>query len=304
MKTIPTIRQLALTACAVFTLGSASADDLLIGMSFQEMNNEYFVVMHQALEDAAESMGADVVVTDARHNVAKQVSDIEDMVQRGIDILLINPTDSVGVQSAVRYAKDEGVIVVAVDAQAEGPIDAFVGSRNQHAGYLACDYLATSLGGKGEIAILDGIPVVPILERVEGCREAIAEHPDMSIVTVQNGQQQRSVALSVTENMLAAHPDLAGIFSVNDGGAMGSYAAINASGRNVKLVSVDGAPDAIAAMQEPNSLFVATAAQYPRDQVRLGLGVAMAKYWGANVPSQIPVDVTLIDQDAAPSFSW
>ena len=104
--------------------------------------------------------------------------------------------------------------------------------------------------------------------------------------------------------MLQANPKLKGIFSVNDGGAMGALSAIEASGKDVKLTSVDGAPEAIKAMQKPNSQFIATAAQFPRDQIRLALGVALAKKWGANVPAQIPVDVKLVDKAGAKSFSW
>ena len=64
-----------------------------------------------------------------RHDVAKQIGDVEDMLQKKVDILLINPTDSVGVQSAVISAHKAGAVVVAIDAQAEGPLDSFVGSK-------------------------------------------------------------------------------------------------------------------------------------------------------------------------------
>ena len=72
------------------------AKQITIGMSFQEMNNDYFVTMKQALDQAAADIGAKVYVADARHDVAKQIGDVEDMLQKKVDILLINPTDSVG----------------------------------------------------------------------------------------------------------------------------------------------------------------------------------------------------------------
>ncbi|BCL72345.1 putative ABC-type sugar transport system,periplasmic component [Vibrio nigripulchritudo MADA3029] len=286
------------------TCSTAFSKDLTIGMSFQEMNNAYFVTMKQSLEDAAKEIGAKVIVTDARHDVSKQISDIEDMLQKDIDILLINPTDSVGVQSAVLSAKEAGVVTVAIDAQAEGPIDSFVGSKNYDAGYQAGKFLAESIGGKGEVAILDGIPVVPILERVRGFEDAIKEFPAIKIVTKQNGKQDRAIALNVTENILQSAPNLSGLFSVNDGGALGSLAAIEASGRDVKLVSVDGHPEAVKAIVKGNSPFIATSAQYPRDQVRIGLGIALAKKWGANVPTTVPVDIKLLTKDNAKGFAW
>ena len=123
---------------------AAQAAPLKVGMTFQELNNPYFVTMQKALNDAAASTGATVVVTDAHHDVSKQVSDVEDMLQKKIDILLVNPTDSTGIQSAVTSAKKAGVVVVAVDANANGPADSFVGSKNYDAGEMACEYLAKS----------------------------------------------------------------------------------------------------------------------------------------------------------------
>ena len=297
-----------LTASAVLALLAAPAfaqdDKLKIGMTFQEMNNPYFVSMQEALNEAAAGLGAEVVVTDAGHDVAKQVADVEDMLQQDIDILLLNPTDSAGIEAAVHAAKAAGVIVVAVDANANGPVDTFVGSKNRDAGYMSCKYLGEALGGKGEVAILDGIPVVPILQRVEGCKAALAEFPDMQLVDTQNGRQDRSVALGVVENMIQSKPNLAGIFSVNDGGAMGALAAIQGSGKDIKLVSVDGAPEAVKAIADGGP-FIETTAQFPRDQVRVGLAMALAQKWGARVvPKEVPIDVMVVDAKNAVDFSW
>lgn len=297
---------MAATLCAItFSLStSVSAAPLKIGMSFQELNNPYFVIMKQGLMDAAASIGATVIVTDARHDISKQISDVEDLIQKKVDILLINPTDSVGIQSAVKSAHAAGVVTVAVDAHADGPVDSFVGSKNFDAGQMACTYLAKSLNGTGDVAILDGIPVVPILERVRGCKAALSKFAGIKIVSIQNGKQERDQALTVTENILQANHTLKGIFSVNDTGSMGALSAIEASGKDIKLVSVDGAPEAVAAIQKTNSRFIATAAQYPRDQVRLALAIALAKKWGANVPAVVPVDVKLVDKAAAKTFRW
>ncbi|KAF1048475.1 MAG: Ribose import binding protein RbsB [Herbaspirillum frisingense] len=298
---------IALAASSAVLAAPAMAQEtakLKIGMTFQEMNNPYFVSMRKALEEAAKSLGAKVVVTDAAHNVAKQIADVEDMLQQNIDILLINPTDSAGVEAAVRAAKARNVIVVAVDANASGPVDMFVGSKNKDAGYQSCRALAQSLNGKGEVAILDGIPVVPILQRVEGCKQALAEFKDIKLVDKQNGRQDRSVALGVVENMIQSHPNLKGIFSVNDGGAMGALAAIQGAGKDIKLTSVDGAPEAIKAIAD-GTAFIETTAQFPRDQVRVGLAMALAKKWGARVvPKEVPIDVMPVTRKNAAGFSW
>ncbi|WP_325006870.1 ABC transporter substrate-binding protein [Paenibacillus sp.] len=293
-------------AGAVEETGSAakSGEQLKIGMAFQEMNNPYFISMREAFEEAAAAIGAETIVADAQHDINKQTNDIDDMIQKGIDILLINPADSAGAETAVLAAKKAGVIVVAIDAQANGPIDSFVGSKNYDAGYKAGQKMAEDLKGKGNVAILDGIPVVPILERVQGFKDAIAEYPDIKLVDTQNGNQDRAKAMAVTENMLQSNPDLQAIFSVNDGGALGSYAAIEASGRDVWLYSVDGHPEVVEAIVK-GGVFKATVAQFPRDQVRIGLGMALAKYWGASVvPASVPIDVKLLTKENAEGFSW
>ena len=286
--------------------GTATAAPIKVGMSFQELNNPYFVVMQKALRSAAASIGATVVVTDAHHDVSKQISDVEDMLQQKIDILLLNPTDTAGIASAVTEAHNAGVVVVAVDANANGPVDSFVGSKNYDAGVMSCTYLAKAIGGSGNVAILDGIPVVPILERVRGCKAGFAKFPGIKIVDTQNGKQERDVALSVTENLIQAHPDLKGLFSVNDVGSLGALSAIDSSGKDIKLTSVDGAPDAVAAIAKPGSKFIETSAQFPGDMVRIGLGLALADHWGAGntVPKLVPIDVKQVDAASAKTFHW
>ena len=282
---------------AFFTLasGASAQEKLKIGMTFQELNNPYFVSMQEALNTAAKSLGAQVFISDAAHDPAKQISDVEDMLQKGIKILLVNPTDSAGIQGAIEAAHKAGVVVVAIDANANGPVDSFVGSKNKDAGISPANILDSLLGGQGEVAILDGIPVVPILERVTGCKEALATFSGIKLVDVQNGKQERAIALATAENIIQAHPNLKGIFSVNDGGSMGALAAIEGSGKTIKLTSVDGAPEAIAAIKKGGA-FIETTAQYPRDQVRIGLALALAKLWGAQVvPKALPIDVVVVD---------
>lgn len=277
---------------------------LKIGGAFQEMNNPYFIVMKEAAESAANQLGAQLFISDAQHDIVKQIADVEDMIRKGVDILIVNPTDTEGIKNAVINAKKAGVVVVAVDADAAGPRDSYVTSKNYDAGYIAGKSLGEKLNGKGEIAIIDGIPTDGILARLRGFRDAMKEFPAIKEVTLLNGKQNREEALSVMENILTAHPNLNGVFTVNDEGSLGAYSAILASGKEVYVTSVDGNPEAVEAIAS-GGLFLSTAAQHPRDMVRIGLGMALAKYWGAaKLPHTLPIDVELIDASNAKSFSW
>lgn len=284
--------------------GTAAAEPLKIGISFQEMNNPYFVTMKEEAEAMAALLGKGTAlyISDARHDISKQVNDIEDMVQKGINLLIINPTDSEGMRSVVEATRKKGIPVIAVDAEAPGA-NIFVGSKNYDAGKLACEALIKEIGGKGEVGIMDGIATDGILNRMRGCKDALAEAPDVKLVSVQNGRQERSVAIGVAENMLQANPNIKGIFSVNDGGSMGVLAAIEGSGRKVVLTSVDGAPEAIEAILTGGP-FKATAAQSPRDQLRIGIAIGIAAVAGAKLPEEIPVDVKLVDISNAKGFAW
>ncbi|MET0331402.1 MAG: ABC transporter substrate-binding protein [Dyella sp.] len=297
---------LGCTALLAYAIAGSlhAAEPIKVGVSFQELNNQYFVTMKNALQQQAGKDNLQLLFTDAHHDVLKQNNDIDDLIQQKIKILLINPTDSVGVESAVKAAKAAGIVVVAVDAQAKGPVDSFVGSRNEDAGKLSCDYLAKQIGGKGDVAILDGIPVVPILERVKGCKASLAKYPGIKIVSIQNGKQQRDQAMGVTENILSANPNLKGLFSVNDVGSMGALSAIQADDRDVKLVSVDGAPDAVAEIKKSDSKFIATTAQFPGKMATTALELALKKLNGQAIPAAVPVDVELIDRSKAASFHW
>ncbi|WP_164552122.1 substrate-binding domain-containing protein [Serratia marcescens] len=301
------MKKLATLASAIALSATLSANAMAketIALVVSTLNNPFFVSMKDGAQQEANKLGYNLVVLDSQNNPAKELANVQDLMVRAPKLLLINPTDSVGVQSAVISAHKAGAVVVAIDAQAEGPLDSFVGSENYDAGFQAGEYLAKALGGKGKVAILDGIPVVPILERVRGFEAAMKKYPDIKIVTKQNGKQERDTALTVTENMLQSAPDLAGIFSVNDVGALGALAAIESNGAKVKLVSVDGQPEAIKEILKPNSPFIATSAQFPRDQLRIALGIALARYWGATVPKTVPVKVKLIDRSNAAGFSW
>ncbi|WP_277985086.1 substrate-binding domain-containing protein [Salinicola tamaricis] len=223
------------------------------------------------------------------------------MVQRGIDILLLNPTDSVGIETAVLEAHQAGVTTIAIDAQAKGPVDGFVGSKNYDAGYKACHYLGKALDGKGQVAILDGIPVVPILQRVKGCTAALDEFPDVTVVDKQNGRQDRTQAMTVTENLIQAHPDLDGLFSVNDIGALGALIAIDASGKDIRWsASMVPRPLLPFASRTRRSLprrpsIRVTCAARPRS----GPGQALGGQHRTR--GEIPIDVTLIDRETQPT---
>ncbi|WP_456269104.1 substrate-binding domain-containing protein [Kushneria sp. AK178] len=279
-------------------------DELVIGMSFQTLDNVYFVTLQRALQEAINDMGATLLFTDAGHDLDSQLDNIRGMLERDIDILLLAPVDPAGLQPAVTTAHEAGVTVIAIGARAGGPIDGLVGSNNLEAGRQACHYLAEQLDGKGEIALLDGPMGEASQQRIEGCQKALADFEGIEVVDRQNGHEQRATALSATETLLKRHPDLAGIFSVNDTGSLGALVAIQTAGRDVKLAGVDGSPEAVRMLTRPNSPLIAMAAQHPADIATRALALAVQKYHGEQGPDDVSVAITLVTADNAPNFLW
>ncbi|KJS46209.1 MAG: D-ribose transporter subunit RbsB, partial [Peptococcaceae bacterium BRH_c23] len=96
------------------------ADKVTIGFSISTLNNPFFVTLKEGAEKAAKDAGADLIVLDARDNTAKQISDIEDLIQKKVSVILINPTDSAAVVSAVESANKANIPVITVDRASNG----------------------------------------------------------------------------------------------------------------------------------------------------------------------------------------
>ncbi|MDA3919080.1 MAG: substrate-binding domain-containing protein [Salinisphaera sp.] len=130
------------------------------------------------------------------------------------------------------------------------------------------------------------------------------DNVNIKIVDEQNGHEERNAAMNATQNMLTSHPDLDGLFSVNDGGTLGALVALGSTKNNVKLATIDGNPEVIKAMQQPNTPIVVDVAQHPGKEVVEGLKLAIKKYRGEKSPKTIPVDVTPVTPKDVASFHW
>jgi ribose transport system substrate-binding protein len=173
----------------------------------------------------------------------------------------------------LKKAHDAGIIVVAVDVGADGA-DATVMSDNVAAGANSCGFLAKKLGGKGNVVILNGPPVTSVIDRVTGCKKALATFPKIKLLSDnQNAQGSRDGGLEVMANLLTADPQIDGVFSINDPTGVGAELAIKQAHRtDVKVITaVDGSPDAESALKDSGGLFDATAAQNPYKMASLAV---------------------------------
>ncbi|MCD7897126.1 MAG: ABC transporter substrate-binding protein, partial [Planctomycetaceae bacterium] len=249
-----------------------------VGVTVGSLGNPGFVVMGEGVRESATAHypGCEVVVVSGDYDLSKQSQQIDDFIAAGMDVIVLNAVDVEGMAPAVRRAKEAGIIVVAMDVGAEGGVDATVTSDNITAGRLPAQYIVDKLGGKGNVVILNGPPATAIMDRVIGAKEVFAKYPDINIVSDnQNGLAGRDESYRIMGDLLTAHPEIDAVFGINDPTSLGCELAIKQAGRSdIIITSVDGHPDGIEAVKQPNSFYLATAAQQIKNLGFMSMEVA------------------------------
>ena len=263
-----------------------------IGLSVSTLNNPFFVDLADGAQAAADKLGAKLTVVDAGDDVTKQTSDIEDLVNKGISVLIVNPVNSDAVTSAVEYAMSKGVRVIAVDRAVNGvEIDCQIASDNVLGAELATQYIVDTLGEGTKVIELEGIPgASAAIDRSQGFRN-IAD-AKLDLLASQAADFDRTKGMSVMENMLQSHPDVQAVFAANDEMALGAVEAVAGAGKTVMVVGFDATDDAIAAIQEGR--MAATIAQQPKLIGSTAVENAQKLISGQGIAPSIPVEVTLV----------
>lgn len=265
-------------ALAAASAAPAAAKDLQsVGISVGLLGNPFFVATIKGIEDAAKKINPDVKVTSvsADYDLNKQVGQIDNFVASGVDIIMLNAVDASAIAPAVKRAVDAGVVVGAFDVSAPGA-NVTVMTNNVQAGEKACAYIAEHLGGKGDVVIVNGPASSSILDRVQGCKEEFAKHPEINILSDdQNAQGSRDGGLNVGQNILTRFDKIDGVFAINDPTAIGFELAARQANRSEFIITaVDGAPDIEQALQGGTGLIKASASQDPYTMAGQALDMA------------------------------
>lgn len=298
-----TLLMLVLAGCSTKAPGStdkASSKEmksgkLKIGLSISTLNNPFFVSLKEGAEKEAKAQGADIITVDSQNDSAKQVSDIEDLIQKGVNVLLVNPTDSDAVKAAIESANNAKIPVITVDRSANGgTVVSHIASDNVAGGKMAGDFILEKLGKKGKVVELEGIPGSSAArERGEGFHKAIDAESGIKVVAKQAADFDRAKGLTVMENILQSNKDIQAVFAHNDEMALGAVQAIEAAGlKDVIVVGFDATDDAVKAVNDGK--MAATIAQKPTEIGKNGVQTAMNVYMKKSVDKFIPVSLELI----------
>ncbi|MCJ7956818.1 MAG: ABC transporter substrate-binding protein [Pseudomonas sp.] len=217
-----------------------------LGISMGSLGNPYFVTLADGATARAKELNPNVKVTSvsADYDLSKQFSQIDNFISSKVDLILLNAVDPSAMASAIKKARDAGIVVVAVDVDAKG-VNATVQTDNVEAGKLACQFLVDKLAGKGNVIIQNGPQVTAVTDRVKGCKAALAGAPDIKVLSDdQDGKGSREGGLNVMQGYLTRFPKIDGLFAINDPQAIGSDLAAKQLKRSgILITSVDGAPD-------------------------------------------------------------
>ena len=169
-------------------------------------------------------------------NVNKQANDIEDLIQQGIDALIVFPFDA-SVTSVVKKAYEAGIYTVVMDRGTTEPVyNVYLSNDDEGYARTGMEYVAKQLGYKGNVVIIEGIPTPINTVRVDAMKAVVAKYPDMKIIDSQPGDWNVQKSLAVMENYLQKYDQIDAVYTADDDMMLGAMQAYKESGRSdIKL---------------------------------------------------------------------
>jgi ribose transport system substrate-binding protein len=244
-------------------------------------------------------------------NPEKQIADVEDMMVKGIDGLVILCTESAPLTPIAKKAHEKGVFIVNVDRGFLEPVaDIFLEGDNKSFGRKSADYIAKKMGGKGNVVILTGIPCTVDTDRVNAGKEVFAGYPDIKILDTQPALWSREKGLQVMENLLSKHKKIDAVWAQDDDILLGAMQAIKEAGREKEMWLFGGAGmKDVVKMVMDKSTSVPADITYPPSMIAAGIHEAASALRDGNkdkvlqfMPKHLMMDVELITPENAKSY--
>jgi ribose transport system substrate-binding protein len=276
---------------------AAGPGAVTVGLSISTLDNPFFVALRDGAQAEAKAIGINLITVDAQNDAAKQIAGVEDLIQKKVPVVLLNPTDSDAVANVVKEATAAGIKVISLDRAVNGAeVSSHIASDNVAGGKMAGEFLVKKLGGKGNLVELTGIPGSSAArERGEGFDSVIEGAPGVKLVAKQPADFDRAKGLAVMENILQGNKNVQGVFAQNDEMALGAERAIEEAGlKNVAIVGFDATPDAVAAVKAGK--LAATVQQKPELIGKMGVDTAKLLMDGKPVDRNISVPLALVTQ--------
>lgn len=275
----------------------------LIGASYMTMNNEFYKIVSEEISAKVEAEGDQLIVRDPALDTERQAAQIEEMLERGIDALILTPVDWESLTAVLQKAKKQGVKIVVADTNVtdDSLVDCTITSDNYNAGVIVGEYFLTQCSA-AKVIIMTHETTKSGRDRVSGFRDTVSQNAGIEIVKEIECLGQLEVAMPAMQKEIGKGTEFDNVFCLNDLAAVGVAAALeeNHMLERVGVYGVDGAPDAKALIHE--GMMKATAAQFPSE---IGTKSAEAIYKlldGQTVEKNILVPVQLITETNVEEF--
>ncbi len=285
------------------TMAQSTAKKLkgTIGLSVLTLTNPFFKEIADTLTAEAAQHGYDVLVVSGENDVARQQNQVKDFLVKRVAAIVLTPCDSKSIGPAIQEANAAGIPVFTADIAcvAAGPkVVCHIATDNFGGGREAAKALVEAVGGKGKVAIVDYPEVESVMLRTKGFDAQMAEENKrpgvkVEIVARPNGGGSKDQGYKATQDLLQAHPDLVGIFAINDPSALGARAALENAGKAdaVRIVGFDGQREGKLAILAGK--IYADPIQFPDEIGRKTVAAIVKHFEGEKVEPQVLIPTRL-----------
>lgn len=254
------IRFTALALSMLLASGVAGAADLKVGVTMSAFDDTFLTYLREDMDKQAKSYpkgdGVQLQFEDARADVVKQLSQVENFISQKVDAIIVNPVDTASTKNIISAATKAGIPLVFVNRrpdQKDLPKDVVaVTSDDVEAGRLQMQYIAEKLGGKDKVVILLGdLANNSTTNRTKGVKEVLAKYPDIKIEQEQTGIWLRDRGMTLVNDWLTQGREFNAVLANNDEMAIGASMALRSAGKekgSVLIAGVDGTPDGLNAI--------------------------------------------------------
>ncbi|GGE13306.1 rhizopine-binding protein [Marinithermofilum abyssi] len=248
-----------LSGCGVSQSSNARGKDhkIVIGAAMPVFDDKWLTYLYDAINDYDAKHGnVEVQMVDAKNDSVKQLTQVETLVVKGVDAIIITPVDTSAVEPMVDAAKKANIPVIVVNRMPTqdvlDKVDAYVGSESIQSGTMQMEKVAKLLGGKGNVAIMTGeLGSESQVKRTEGNKDVIKKHPDMKVVREGTAKYQRAEAIQLMENWIQSGDKIDAVVANNDEMAIGAINALKSAGKldDTLVAGIDGTTDALKYVQ-------------------------------------------------------
>jgi ribose transport system substrate-binding protein len=302
-----------LSGCAAaiamtLTLGSASAMAETYALVTINQQALFFNQINDGATAAAKAAGVDLVIFNANNVPSAQNDAIENYITQKVDGIILVAIDVNGVKPAITAAKAAGIPVIAIDAQIpDGDNVSFVGVDNTKAGEdigkFYADYVKANMSGTAKIGVVGALNSFIQNQRLDGFKKAVADSGQkVTFLDTVDGQNVQDVALSASENLMTANPDMTTLYATGEPALLGAVSAVTSQGRtgDVKVFGWDLTKSAVQGLEA--GWVVAVVQQDPAGEGKAAIEAFVKLKKGEKIDPIINVPITIVTKENVGQF--